>query len=272
MTLTKYLKIYLLPPEHGGWFLFLGPFLLGALVAARPNLDLLILLCLSLAAFIARQPLTISVKALSGRRARSDLAPALYALGAIGVVVAVLFSFLVWRGHLYLLWLGLAALPVLVWQMILVTSRQERQLGIELVGTGALSLTAPAAYWVSLGTYDARGWWLWALSWLYAASAIVYVYMRLNQRRLTTMPSWNERWRAGLRVLLYAGVSLLLVSLGSLFGLFTSLAPIPFALALIHFIYGIARPAVGARPVQIGTEQSVATLLFYILSGLTLRG
>jgi 4-hydroxybenzoate polyprenyltransferase len=268
MPFAKWLKIYVLPPEHGGWFLLLGPFLFGALAAAQPNADLIALFLLALASYVARQPLTLLVKALSGRRARSDAQPALLALGGTGVIAALLLVILVWRGYAFLLWLGIPAAVVLAWQLWLVTQREERQLGIELVGAGTLALAAPAAYWVSVGELTTNGWWLWLLAWLYAASSIVYVYLRLKQRRMKEMPLRATQWLEGRRTLLYIGGAFTVTCALAFLQYIPLWAPLPFALAAAHYVYGITHPCIGVKPVRIGIEQSVATLVFYVLLGL----
>lgn len=268
MPLSKWFKIYLLPPEHGGWFLLLGPFLLGTIAAAQPNADLVLLLLLALSVYIIRQPVIILVKALSGRRARSDVRPALLGIASTGVGVLALLGVLALRGHSYLLWLGLPAIPVLLWQVYLVSRREERQLGIELVGAGTLALAAPGAFWVSRGQMDWMGWWLWGLAWLYAAASIVYVYLRLKQRHLKVVPSRAGQWEDGRRTLVYSSAEVIITVLLALTRLVPPLVPLPYVLAFAHFLYGITHPAVGVRPARIGIEQSLATLVFYVILGL----
>lgn len=263
----KFIKIYVLPPEHGGWFLLLGPFLFGAIAAAQPNADLFVLLLFALASYIARQPLTLLVKALSGRRTKSDARPAFFALAATGALALLLLGVLIWRGYAFLLWLGIPATVVLAWQLWLVTQREERQLGIELVGAGTLALAAPAAYWVSVGEMTPNGWWLWLLAWLYAASSIVYVYLRLKQRRMKEMSARAEQWREGRRTLLYIGASIALTLALALLQFIPIWAPLAFALAGAHYVYGITHPCVGMKPARIGIEQSLATVLFYLVLG-----
>lgn len=268
MPLRKWIKIYLLPPEHGGWFLLLGPFLLGTIAAGKPNGDLVLLLLLALAVYIARQPLVILTKAVAGRRAASDIRPALVGLTLAGVIAFVLLGILLLQGHSYLTWLGLPALPVLAWQLFLVSRREERQLGIELVGAGTLALAAPAAYWVSLGQMNVTGWLLWALAWLYAAASIVYVYLRLKQRRIKEIPSRAQQWQDARRTLLYIGGDIIITIGLAILQVVPPLTPLPFVLAMAHFMYGTTHPAIGVRPVRIGIEQSVATIVFYALLGI----
>ena len=264
-------KQYVIPPEHGGWLLWIGPFVLGALAAGELRIDLPLLLVLIVAGYLSRQPLIILVKVLAGRRARADASPALRVFSVIAVVMAVFLAGLLLRGDQYLLWLALPALPVLALQLSLVARRQERQIGIELIGSGVLALAAPAAYWTSLGKIEATGWWLWALSWLYNASAIVYVYLRLQQRRLAAVPKWGERWRQGARVLLYSNFDLALTIALAALTLIPPLVPVVYAFVVLHFVFGTSFPAVRVRPAQIGIEQSSATLVFYLLLALAYR-
>ncbi|MBI4670831.1 MAG: YwiC-like family protein [Chloroflexi bacterium] len=268
MSPGKFFKIYVLPPEHGGWFLLLGPFLFGALAAAQPNADLIVLFLFALASYIARQPLTIFVKALSGRRAKSDARPARWALGAVGMIAALLLLVLILRGYAFLLWLGIPAGLVVAWQLWLVTQREERQIGIELIGAGTLALSAPAAYWGSIGAMTPTGWWLWGLAWLYAASSIVYVYLRLTQRKDKERKEMRELLRDGRRTLLYAGTSVGLTVALALLQFVPPFTPLPFTLALLHYLYGITHPCVGAKPLHIGAEQSLATSVFYLVLGI----
>ncbi len=270
-SLRSVTKQYVLPAEHGGWFLWIGPFLLGAVAAGRFAFDLIWLALLILAVYLSRQPLIIIVKALSGRRGRADIGPASRALAVILITDALLLGILLLHGDWYLIAVGIPAIPVLALQMWLVSRRKERQIGIELIGSGVLALAATAAYWVSLGTSDPRGWWLWGLAWLYNASAIVYVYLRLQQRRWSAVPAVDARWGAGRNALLVAA-TVLVAMLGLAFaGLVPPLTPVAYALALAHYSYGMVIPCVKARPVRVGIEQSAATLAFFIILALTFR-
>lgn len=262
-------KHYWIPPEHGTWFMWIGPLLTGMLAARQVNLDLIGLAVLLLSAFLARQPLTIVFKALVGRRSRAEVRPASVVMAILGGLAIALLALMLARGHTYLAWLGLAALPVLAWQLALVAKREERQMGIELVGAGVLALAAPAAYWVGLGEARAAGWGLWALAWLYAAASIVFIYSRLEQRRWSEWPPRRERLRRGARVLLYAVVNLVLVVVLTDLHWVPPWAWVGFALAVPHIALGVMAPAARARPARIGLEQAGATLIFSTLLGVS---
>ncbi len=81
-----------LPQQHGSWVLWLGPYLTGLGIGGFLRPGVLWLSIASLGAFLALQPLTVLVKALSGRRTRDDITPALFWLALYGVFCAVTFA------------------------------------------------------------------------------------------------------------------------------------------------------------------------------------
>jgi hypothetical protein len=148
-----------------------------------------------------------------------------------------------------------------------VSRREERgQQGIELVGSGVLALTAPAAYWVSGGENVPEAWIIWALSWLQSAASIVYIYLRLRQRQLTTPLAKNEKWRMGTRTLAYHTFNLALSTTLTLLNFIPFGMPIAFALVLLDALEGIANPPLGAKPVSIGIRQLISSTLFFLIS------
>jgi hypothetical protein len=255
-----------LPQQHGSWILWLGPLAIGVAVGGEADLSLIYLAVTLLGAFLAIQPLTILVKVLSQRRSRGDLASALCwlalwsslaALGSIGLVEAG-------KGQLILL--GLPGVPVLAWQMYLVSRRSERgQMGVEIVGSGILALAAPAGFWAA-GGEGPIGWWLWILCWLQAAGAVVYIYLRLQYRRMDHMPRWRDRIRLARRSNLYHGTNLAVVSILAFADLLPLRILVPFAAMLLEAVLGgILHPSVGSRPSAIGMRQVALTLLFVLL-------
>jgi hypothetical protein len=260
-------KHYALPAEHGAWIWWIGPFLLGLAAGGGFNPALGITLIGALAAFLLRQPTTLIVKVISGRRPGSDLAPAaawgiFYSLVALGSAVL-----LVSLGYSMIPWLAIPGLPVFLWHLWLVSRKEERgQQGIELVGSGVLALAAPAAYWVSGGENSLEAWIIWALSWLQSAASIVYIYLRLHQRQLTSPPAFVEKWRMGIRALAYHTFNLALATTLSLMNLIPFGMSIAFALVLLDAFEGVTNPPIGAKPSAIGIRQLIYSSLFYLIS------
>ena len=173
------------------------------------------LIAASLCGFLSRQPMTIAVKALSGRRSRADLWPALAWSAFYGIIGSAHILGLYLNGFGYILYLAIPGLAVYVWYLVLVAQRGERnQVGLELLGAGVLALTAPAGLWAGLGHADPLGWLLWALTWTQSAASIVSVYLRLAQRRLTRIPDLAGRLRMGLPALSLTSLNVLIVQCG----------------------------------------------------------
>jgi len=264
-------KHYALPTEHGAWIWWIGPFVIGVAAAGAFPPELWLLLVTAFAAFLSRQPVALLVKVASGRRPASDRLPALFWASAYGTIVVLGLLGLAWLGYgRLLLLLAAPAVIVFAWHLWLVSRREERgQMGIEIVGAGVLALTAPAAFWVAGGEPSRTGWILWLLCWLQSAASIVLVYLRLDQRRWPIVPPMAQRWRAGGRALAYHLFNLLLAALLALAGWIPALIPVAFALMLADSVDGVARPAVGARPVSIGVRQLAASTLFVALVALS---
>ena len=265
-------KQYALPAEHGSWIWWLGPLFIGLVAGGRADLDAILLFLAALCAFLLRQPAMILVKAISGRRPKADLAPALFWIIAYGLVGVVAIWALIASGHPQVVLLALPGIPVFAWHLWLVSRRAERgQMGIELVGAGVLALAAPAGYWVAGGTSGRVPWILWALTWLQAAASIVFIYLRLEQRKLKTMPLPRDRWRQGERTLLYHAFNLAASLTLTILGWAPWLIPVAFTLMLADALEGVTHPPVGARPAVIGIRQLGASALFMIVMALGYR-
>jgi hypothetical protein len=217
-----------------------------------------------------RQPMTIAVKAYSGRRPKTDLIPARFWLLVYGSIAALALLGLILEGFGYILFLAIPGAPVFAWHLWLVSQRSERkQAGIEVIATGVLSLVAPAAYWIGIREYDPLGWWLWGFTWLQSAASIVYAYLRLGQRDLkqdqASGMSRGEWWRMGIRALAYTSFNLV-VSFGlGLSNLVPRFIFIAFLAQWLETLWGITHPAVGWKPTKIGIRQLIVSILWTVL-------
>ena len=266
MARRRFPKHIALPQDHGAWFLFLSPLVIGLVLGGRWHTNTALFLLAALGAFLARQPASILIKALAGRRPRRDAKPALWFLLAYGLMSAVGLVGLLLRGQTFLLYLAVPGVIVFAWHLWLLARRRERrQMGVELVGVGVLALSAPAAVWVAQGRYLPEYWWLWVLLWFEQAAAIVYTYLRLEQRQWPAVPRRTERLRAGARALAYAGFNLLSVYALGRWGLIPQRVYWAFVLQGLEVLWGVLRPAVKQRPTAIGLRQGWITVLFTVL-------
>lgn len=216
---------------------------------------------------MALQPLTILVKALSGRRPREEARIAVFWLGVYGFVALLGALGMIGTGNGFILPLAALAAPVLVWQMWLVARHTERrQMLAEIAGCGVLALATPAAFWTDTGHAAPAGWVLFALMWMQSAGAIVYTYTRLEQRRLKEMPTQLQRWHTGRTALIWNAITLLVVTGLALAKIIPWLAVVPFVVLLAEVAYGVfIRPCVGVKPMVIGVRQSILAIVLGLM-------
>ncbi len=261
-----------LPQDHGSWVFILSPLTIGLFAGGQFSAASMALTVAAMAAFLIRQPVTMAIKAYSGRRPRSDLPAARFWMSLYGALVVLSVLELVALNQTYVLYLGIPAVPVFAWHLWLVSRRDERrQAGIEILATGVLALAAPAAYWVGKGEYLPLGWVLWILTWFQSAASIVYAYLRLAQRGWESRPGINARLKAGARAIAYTGFNLLLAIAFGLFQLIPGLVFSAFLIQAVEAIWGTANPAIGAKPTAIGIRQLIVSILFTILFVITWR-
>lgn len=266
-AMQSYLKKQIaIPQDHGAWVFILSPLLIGMFAGKTFNFNTLFVFIAAMSAFMIRQPMTIFVKAISGRRPKTDLAPARFWLLIYGSISALALTGLILEGFGYVLYLAIPGIPIFAWHLWLVSKRAERrQPGIEIIATGVLSLAAPAAYWIGLRAYDSAGWWLWFFTWMQSAASIVYAYLRLEQREQAEVKSRSEKWQMGRRALIYTSFNLFL----SLFLGWSKVVPlfifVPFLAQWLETLWGISHPSIGWKPVRIGIRQLTISMVWTIL-------
>ena len=265
--MRKYFRRHIaITNEHGSWVFLFRPLWIGIFAGGDWSTPLLYLILAALAGFLIRQPIAIAVKIRSGRRSRRDLPAAQFWIIVYGAIGLLMGAGLVLRGFGYLIYLALPGIPVFGWHLWLVSRRAERrQAGVEIIASGVLALSAPAAYWISIGSPDATGWWLWGLTWLQSAASIVYAYLRLEQREWQETPSLEKRLQAGQRAILYTSFNLTLTVLLSIADWLPTWIFVPYALQWTETIWGTFNPAVGVKPTKIGIRQLIVSTLFTTL-------
>ncbi len=256
-----------LPGDHGSWVFLVSPLLIGLTAGGRWTTPCFYLVVASLAGFLVRQPATVAVKVLSRRRVREDLLPALFWTAFYTLVAGLHVLGLVLRGFGYLLYLAIPGLAVFLWHLWLVARREERrQVLLEVLAAGVLALTAPAGLWAGKGAPVPLGWLLWLLTWAQAASSILFVYLRLEQRRWKEAPATGQRHRAAAPALLSSIASLAAVAGLSLGGVLPRWLAVAYLPQLTETLRGFLRPASpDLRPTAIGLRQLAVSALFTLL-------
>jgi hypothetical protein len=272
MQTTYFRKQVFLPQDHGSWVFIFSPLLIGLFLGGKFTLASLSLVIASIAAFLIRQPITMAVKAHAGRRAKTDLPAAGFWIIVYGILILIALLGLIRAGFGYLLFLAIPGAPVFTWHLWLVSKREERrQINVEIIATGVLSLAAPAAYWVGIGHYDPIGWWLWILVWLQTATSIVYAYLRLKQRELAEIPARNELWTMGFRAFAYTTFNLVFTFMLGLASILPRFLCLPYLVQWSETMWGIFHPAIKWKPTRIGIRQLIVSVLWTILFIITWR-
>ena len=258
-----------IPQDHGSWVFILSPLLIGAFAGGTFSFAVCNLTVAAMAAFMLRQPATALIKIFSKRRSRDELASAFFWFGVYSLVALVALIALIFEDFGYIVFLAIPGIPVFSWHLWLVSKREERrQVNVEIIATGVLSLSAPAAYWVGNGAYDPRGWLLWILIWLQTAASIVYAYLRLSQREQADSSDGSGLWKKGWRAAVYTSFNLASVLILSLLYVLPSLLFIPYLVQWLETMWGITHPAIGWKPTRVGIRQlivsSVWTVLFIV--------
>lgn len=252
--------------EHGSWVFLFSPLLIGLFAGQSWSVDVIFLVLGALAGFLIRHPITIAVKAWSGRRSKAELIPAGWWIFIYSLVGVIMIGGLVVRGLGYLLILAIPGILVFIWHLYLVYNRAERgQMGIEIVASGVLALIAPAGYWIGVGGISSLGWWLWGLTWFQSAAAIVYVYLQLVQREYKQIPPLKDRFQLGWRAILYTSFNLLSTVFLSALDIIPTWIFLPYLLQWGETIRGIYYPATGVKPTRIGIRQLIVSSLFTLL-------
>ncbi len=266
-TAQKYFRKHIaFPQDHGSWVFLFSPLLIGIFAGGRWTAAMGYLIVAALGAFLLRQPVVMAVKAYSGRRSRKELPAARLWMVVYALVSAGALAGLIVQGYAYVLGLAVPGIFVFIWHLRLVSRRAERrQMGVEIVGSGALALAATGAYWVGVGEPAPLGWWLWVLTWFQSAASIVYAFLRLEQRVLRQIPSPAMRLHMARRAFLYSTFNLLAAAGLAFANILPPLIWLPYALQWAETVWGALRPAVGVRPTRIGVRQLIVSTIFTIV-------
>jgi hypothetical protein len=182
-------RALIVPREHGAWGLLLVPMITGAGVAfhqASHIFPLILLLTSALALFWLRTPLESFLGTSAMRAQTLEEAHTLRsAIVLFAGTAAVALAALLWAGRNADLWpLGAAVAAAFIGQAILKkTGRRTRMLS-EMVGTIGLTASAPAAYYVITGEFNATAWMLWLANILFAGDQIHYVQLRIHTAKI----------------------------------------------------------------------------------------
>jgi len=252
-----------LPREHGAWAMLYVPFVLGTIAGSRTShfSPAIIFLLLSVTfIFIARQSLFDWLIARSRTIRDAGAVRMMFVYTSLSAVFGGLVVFAYHREVL----VGIALLTAVLlgfnsWQVV---RRRDRTVISEALAIIALTLTAPASYYVCGGEWDYHAWILWSLCTLYFASSVFYVKLRvhsLNRRRDDLKSrSWRE---CALYHTFLLFVLVALTATGST-NLFILSAFVP---VLARTLWQLQRPSAQINLRRIGLLETGYSIVFLVL-------
>jgi hypothetical protein len=170
---------------------------------------------------------------------------------------------LLWAGHNPLLWgIGAAAGAAFVGQAVLRKLGRRTRMLSEIVGTIALTASAPAVYYVITGKFGMAAWMLWLANLTFAGNQIHYVQIRIHTSKLVGVRAKVTRaWTFALGQLAMAAVLAATCVLGWMpWGVLLAFVP----LLLRGFYYFVQKPA----PLQVrrlGWNELAQAIVFCVL-------
>lgn len=228
-----------LPKEHGSWAMLTIPLLLGLMVAPAWHWRVLVLLVAAASFFLVRHPLALLVKtrkrASVGKVALQQWAAIYGGLSVLSGAWLVLGQNLWWLAVM-----GLAGAVLLVFNLWLVSRRQELSIAGELAGIVGLALGAPMAYYVASGQLDGTAMALWFINALYFGGTVFYVKLKVRQQPRLPVPNrLSERLVKAKAYLAYQTIALTLIILLVTLRQAPLLTPLALLPATLKMLYGV---------------------------------
>lgn len=248
-----------LPREHGAWAMVYIPFLLGGLTGGNLSWPLLLLAVAVSAIFFSRESLLVWLRAEQRGRADDGASRLLLVYLAVAAMCGLP---LIWRWRFYALLplagMGLAILFINGRQAL---QREDRSLRSEILAICAMTLTAPAAHYVSHGVWSITAVWLWILCVLFFVSSVYHIRLRvlaLNPRRA------DERLQVRQACIFYHSflfIALLALTLTGSLKLFVLTAFLP---ALLRTAFSLVRTYQKVNLMRAGVLELIWSVIFLI--------
>jgi hypothetical protein len=247
--------------------MLLAPLLLGLVVAPAWHWRVLALVAAALGFFLVRQPLAMWVK--TRKRASTNRAYLWRWTTIYGSLALLSGGWLVLgQGLWWLPVIGLAGGLLLIFNLWLVSRRQEMSLVGELAGVVGLALGAPLTYYATSGQLDSTAAILGLINFLYFGGTVFYIKLKVRQQPRQPAPNRvSERFVAAKACLAYQTVALMLLILLVTLRQAPMLIPLVLIPAAIKTLYGAWRwqDKKSLSLIRLGVIEILHTIAFLIL-------
>jgi hypothetical protein len=252
--------------EHGSWAVLFVPMIVGIAYAGQATFNNILLAFSVLGVFLSYLPFHTILRELNGIPQGKEKVAASYLWGAVYMLAGLVFACpLVLQGYVHLF--TAAALGALAFFGNYILSRKGRKsIAGDLTAVAGLTLSAPAAYYVSTGSFDLNGAVLWILNFLFFGCSVFYVHMKISAAsRSTEHLSAKEKLKLGKLNILYHLFVIAVVILLSLFRWTVFTVVIAFVPMIVHAVYGTIQLNERVRFKKLGFLLLAQSIVFGVL-------
>jgi hypothetical protein len=146
--------------------------------------------------------------------------------------------------------------------------REDRTIAGEALAVSGLTITAPASYYATLGVWDTTALWLWALSFAFFVSSLLYVKLRvagLNPRREDT------RRDLSFHCVRYHAILLAVLLVATWAGGLSIVVLVAFLPVVARTLWALAKPAPRVSLARTGVLEILYSLVFLVCVSIGFR-
>lgn len=176
---VRFLEI--VPREHGAWAILLFPFFTGAFAEKNPGFPALLLLICIISLYLLRGTMEFYFSLQNKMEQPRDFTRFyLYSFFIISLFLFTASMLLFYYKFWNLLLLGALALFLFSSYYLLVFLKRNSRINQQLTALIGLSLTAPAAYYVTTGKWNSNVFLLWILNIVFLQLGLLYVHNKIG--------------------------------------------------------------------------------------------
>lgn len=225
--------------EHGSWAVLFVPMLIGVVYAGSFSLNNILFAFSALGIFLSYVPIHSILRELNGIPQGKEKIYASIIWAIIYVTIGTAFIIpLFLQGYYHLITFALLGGSSFFGNYLLAKEIQKSILG-DLIAVAGLTLSAPSAYYIATGLFDASTAVLWALNFLFFGCSVFYVHMKIKVSALKKdhLPI-REKLTLGKLNILYHIFVISVVIILSIYHYTPLNATLAFVPMFIHSIYG----------------------------------
>ncbi|MBI3789052.1 MAG: YwiC-like family protein [Ignavibacteriales bacterium] len=256
----------IIPKEHGAWAVLFVPMALGIIVGGRFSFEALCLALSALGVFMSYVPIHTILKEWVGIPQGDEKVRSSTLWGVVYLGLGALFiAPLLYSGYWLLIPVGIIGGLSYVANFFL-TRYIAKSILSDLMAVLGLTLSAPSAYYMTIGSVDRTAITLWLFNFLFFGCSVFYVHMKIRASSLKKPElSFTEKLSVGKLNLIYHIVVLVIVSVLVFRHYSPQLIVIAFLPMVVHGIYGTLKLTGRVRFKNLGFILLGQSVLFGVL-------